>query len=332
MAAGLSSREVEVVALEVVARRPKLKPGHARIWPENCFFKHGDVLLRFDERYREGACCTETVAIYDEADGREYARSDVCFRMEAPGWTYVWNDIYMVVDLPHDAVVSYYYAVRRTGKATVGIVTKFGPRIWPLREDGTVDWDHPIYHEETEEATDEEWKQYEFTPNVHLHKGRYAFGFWLYSEAGNIWTAWQHAAWHEYRYYEATLTIQADKTKVRVGEEVELSGRLTVKHSARGGVRVRVVGRDPEGNDVYVGDDETDSEGKYSVTFTPSREGTYRLWAECAVEDPVTVRSRTIELGPPRPVDWRPIALLGLAALGVGAAVYAARRPRVVEV
>ena len=120
MAAGLSSREVEVVALEVVARRPKLKPGHARIWPENCFFKHGDVLLRFDEGLRGDVECGEELTIYDEADGRYYTRSDVCFKMEAPAYSTKWNDVYMIVELPHDAVVSYYYAVRRTGKATSG--------------------------------------------------------------------------------------------------------------------------------------------------------------------------------------------------------------------
>ena len=334
------------VALEVLAAteftRPSPPPGVGRLWPVEGYFRHTDMY--WDSVYSYGvtwkAKCdfTKTKVGYGcgwgtwghaaKVDG--YSRGDVCYLNGAE---------------TGESHGVYYQPIRFTHGAVVTEAWLLGLRRWGIGVTGGNSWLRPVISWSKKWKKDaifrpdwwkldpeakNEWYQKHWDVVVFIPKGvPVLFGVELRSSCstGKVET---HGAWLEFRFYQADVTIETDKTTAYIGDKVTLSGQVTVKWNPYK-TRVTIKAVDPKGVEKTIGQVDTDSEGRWNLEWTAEEpKGEWTFWAECDVEDPITIYSPPIKVGvavKPLPA-WVPALIIG-APVAVAMAVMI--MPRVVR-
>jgi len=338
---GVFSRQLSLEVLQAFTR-PPLQSGYERLWPGTGYFTHAVMKLSslggYGHRMWVSKCNFAKSRVgygcgwgewHHEVSVDGVSRTDVCYLngcwAAVPGGGAETDIYYQPVTLDHGLVVTecYLLGLRRWGYGVWGGKSWIRPIIststkWDKDSVFRPDW-WKLTARDYEKNTWYENK-WNVDPPVYIPPGTTMYlGVELHSECdnGKVET---HASWLEFRGWEATVTIEADKTSVHIGETVTFSGTVTVKG---GGYQtnVRVLAVDPTGAEKTLGTARSDSEGHWQLEWTAEEpRGVWTVWAECEVSDPITIRSTPLEVGvetAPRMPPWL-VALLVGAPMAVG--------------
>jgi hypothetical protein len=210
---------------------------------------------------------------------------------------------------------------------------------------GQKDMSSEIASKEFTNLVEDAWGDYRVTLNQFLFAGDYALGVALQTKVlGNgvqVATAVLDGGFIEFRYFHTHLGLVLDKTTVKTGQTVKLSGVFTKKDISVPNAMVYIKAKDPSGNVQTIASPITDSTGYYSYNWyipTDIKTGTWTLWAEASTtaspqevkiySHPILLQASETEVTQQPPptefkIPWEYIAIgaLVLGAIGVGAAL-----------
>jgi len=210
---------------------------------------------------------------------------------------------------------------------------------------GQKDMSSEIASKEFTNLVEDAWGDYRVTLNQFLFAGDYALGVALQTKVlGNgvqVATAVLDGGFIEFRYFHAHLGLVLDKTTVKTGQTVKLSGVFTKKDISVPNAMVYIKAKDPSGNVQTIASPITDSTGYYSYNWyipTDIKTGTWTLWAEASTSaspqevkiysHPILLQASETEVTQQPPptefkIPWEYIAIgaLVLGGIAVGAAL-----------
>jgi hypothetical protein len=326
--------------------RPSLPTGVYRIWAEagtNIFTKATLVKKTKPELGSNGTGdFTDYEMIIDNND-----RNDIAFYTKTnpvTGYAFVtmywYQNLTIKPDDGCDVVITDAFLVM---KPSAYWETSKKWQAWAVI--GQKDMSSELASQEFTNLVEDAWGDYKVTLNQFLFNGDYALGVALKTE---VWgngiqyaTAVLDAGFIEFRYFHAHLGLVLDKTTVKTGQTVKLSGVFTKKDISVPNAMVYIKAKDPSGNVQTIASPITDSTGYYSYNWyipTNIKTGTWTLWAEASTtaspqevkiySHPILLQASETEVTQQPPptefkIPWEYIAIgaLVLGGIAVGAAL-----------
>jgi len=326
--------------------RPSLPTGVYRIWAEagtNIFTKA--TLVKKTKDGTPLGDFTNYEMIIDNND-----RNDIAFYTKVvngslvPIWgtQYWYQNLTIKPDDGCDVVITDAFLVMKPSAYNEGNVKKW--EAWAVI--GQKDMSSEIASQEFTNLVEDVWGDYKVTLNQFLFAGDYALGVALKTEVNTYLqgvpaTATLDGGFIEFRYFHTHLGLVLDKTTVKTGQTVKLSGVFTKKDISVPNAMVYIKAKDPSGNVQTIASPITDSTGYYSYNWyipTDIKTGTWTLWAEASTtaspqqvkiySHPILLQASETEVTQQPPptefkIPWEYIAIgaLVLGAIGVGAAL-----------